>query len=154
MSPKQRQRLAFAAILMTGVAAATALVLYSFEQNLLYFYTPSQIARGEAPAARAVNVGGIVVAGSVRHEQSGGAPTVYFALTDNVKTVSLTYTGLLPDLFREGQGIVATGRVRADGVFHADRVLAKHDENYMPPEVAEMLERTGKPIGITPHGNL
>ncbi len=146
MSPRQKQRLAFAAILTLGVAAATALVLYSLERNLLYFYTPSQIVHHEAPAQRSVNVGGIVVVDSVEHAMD--SPTVRFALTDTVETVALVYTGLLPDLFREGQGIVATGRVRADGVFVAERVLAKHDENYMPPEVAEALERAGKPLGV------
>ena len=149
MSPRQKQRLAFVAIVATGAAAATALVLYSLEQNLLYFYTPSQIVRGETPE-RTVNVGGIVVAGSVHHTE-GEAPTVRFSLTDTVETVPLVYTGLLPDLFREGQGIVATGRVGADGVFVADRVLAKHDENYMPPEVAEAIEQArGKPLGVVP----
>ncbi len=148
MSPRQKQRLVFIIIVLTGFAAATVLVLYSLEQNLLYFYTPSQVVRGEAPDRRAVNIGGIVVAGSVRHDQNSAA--VHFDLTDTAETVSLVYHGLLPDLFREGQGIVATGRVRADGVFAADRVLAKHDENYMPPEVVEALRRAGSPVGIPP----
>ncbi len=152
MSPKQKQRLAFVAILATGAAAATALVLYSLEQNLLYFYTPSQVVRGEAPGQRAVNIGGIVVVGSVRHDEN--SPTVRFELTDTAETVPLVYTGLLPDLFREGQGIVATGRVRADGVFAAERVLAKHDENYMPPEVAAALKQAGKPLGVPSRGAL
>ena len=122
-------------------------MLYSLEQNLLYFYTPSQVKSNAAPAQRAVNVGGIVVAGSVRHE-TGDRPTVRFDLSDTAETITLVYTGLLPDLFREGQGIVATGRVRGDGVFVAERVLAKHDENYMPPEVAEALQRAGEPLGV------
>ena len=146
MSPKQNQRLIFIVILATGVALATTLVLYSLEQNLLYFYTPSQIVDGENPDQRAINIGGIVVSGSVRHAEN--SQTVHFTLTDTVATMQLVYIGLLPDLFREGQGIVATGRVRADGIFVADRVLAKHDENYMPPEIAEALERAGKPLGI------
>ncbi len=146
MSPRQKQRLAFVAVLVAGAAVVAVLVLYSLGQNLLYFYTPSQIARGEAPEQRMVNIGGMVVEGSVVHAED--APTVRFALTDMTETVALVYTGLLPDLFREGQGIVATGRVGSDGVFIADRVLAKHDENYMPPEVAEALEKAGEPLGI------
>ena len=146
MSPKQRQRLAFTSILAVGVATATALVLFSLEQNLLYFYTPSQVQRGDAPAQRSVNIGGMVVAGSVRHAED--SPIVHFALTDYAATVALVYSGLLPDLFREGQGIVATGRVRGDGVFVAERVLAKHDENYMPPSVAKALKEAGKPLGV------
>ena len=146
MSPRQKQRLAFVAILTAGVAVAVVLVLYSFEQNILYFYTPSQIKGNEAPLKRNINIGGIVVAGSVRHDKDN--PTVRFELTDTAKTVALVYTGLLPDLFREGQGIVATGRVRADGTFVAERVLAKHDENYMPPEVAEALKRAGQPVSV------
>ena len=149
MSPRQKQRLAFAAILFTGVGTATALVLFSLEQNLLYFYTPSQIVNGEAPDRRSINVGGLVVDGSVRYSDSSS--TVYFALTDTAETVRLEYTGLLPDLFREGQGIVATGRVHGDGTFIAERVLAKHDENYMPPEVAEALQQAGRPLAVPPH---
>ena len=146
MSPRQKQRLAFVAVLIVGATVAAVLVVYSLGQNLLYFYTPSQIARGEAPEQRMVNIGGIVVEGSVVYAED--TPTVRFALTDRNKTVALVYTGLLPDLFREGQGVIATGKVRDNGVFVADRVLAKHDENYMPPEVAEALEKTGQPLGI------
>ena len=147
MSPRQKRRLAFVAVLATGAVAATALVLYSLGQNLLYFYTPSQIVHGEAPGQRMVNIGGIVVEGSVVHAED--TPTVSFALTDMHETVALVYTGLLPDLFREGQGVIATGSLGSDGVFVADRVLAKHDENYMPPEVAETLKKSDRPLGIT-----
>lgn len=146
MSPKQKQRLGFVAILVGGAGIAAALIVYSLGQNLLYFYTPTQIVCGEVPVQRMVNVGGLVVRDSVVH--TGDGLTVHFALTDTGETVGLVYTGLLPDLFREGQGVVATGKLGDDGVFVADRVLARHDENYMPPEVAEALERAGRAPGV------
>ena len=136
MTPRQRQRLRFVLLLLGAFIGATVLVLYALDENLLYFYSPSQITAGEAPANRAFNVGGMVVGGSVAHD---GDATVRFVLTDHQHTVTVRYTGILPDLFREGQGIVATGRLRGQ-LFIADRVLAKHDENYMPPEVADMLD--------------
>jgi len=141
MTPRRKQRLAFVAILLAGFAAAAALVLYSFEKNLLYFYTPTQIAEQAPPAGRTFNLGGMVVPGSVRRGER-----VQFELTDNHSTTRVVYRGLLPDLFGDGQGAVATGRLREDGVFAADTVLAKHDENYMPPGLAESLGQ--KPVGI------
>lgn len=147
MTTRHKQRLAFVILLVTAFTTATALVLYSFEQNLLYFYTPSQVAAGENPDSRSFNLGGMVVAGSVRQEDT----RLHFQLTDTAATVSLVYEGLVPDLFREGQGIVATGSVNEAGVFVAERVLAKHDENYMPPEVASTLQNM-QPLGIgMPH---
>ncbi len=145
MSPRQRQRLIFAAILLIGFSAATGLVLYSLERNLLYFFAPSQVADGMAPQGRSFNLGGMVVAGSVRRTKP-----IHFELTDHQKTVRVVYDGLLPDLFAEGQGVVATGRLNDAGVFEADEVLAKHDENYMPPHVADMLKESGggKPLTI------
>ena len=125
------------------LVAATALVLTAFEQNMLYFYTPTQIAAGEAPEGRRLRVGGLVEQGSVR--RTPGALEVRFDVTDLDRTVTVAYTGVLPDLFREGQGVVAHGLVGEDGLFEADEVLARHDENYMPPEVAEMLEERGHP---------
>jgi len=125
------------------LAAATALVLTAFEQNMLYFYTPTQIASGEAPERRRLRVGGLVERGSVR--RLSGALEVRFDVTDLDRSVTVAYAGVLPDLFREGQGVVAHGRLGADGLFEADEVLARHDENYMPPEVAEMLEEKGHP---------
>jgi len=125
------------------LAAATALVLTAFEQNMLYFYTPTQIASGEAPEGRRLRVGGLVERGSVR--RLSGALEVRFDVTDLDRSVTVAYAGVLPDLFREGQGVVAHGRLGADGLFEADEVLARHDENYMPPEVAEMLEEKGHP---------
>ena len=139
MTPRRRQRLIFVVVLLLGFGVATALVLYSLERNLLYFFAPSQIAEGLAPQGRSFNLGGMVVEGSVRRTKP-----VRFAVTDHQKTVHVVYDGLLPDLFAEGQGIVATGRLNAKGVFEADEVLAKHDENYMPPSVADMLKESHK----------
>lgn len=155
MPAQRRRRLFFAATLVTAFGAAAALALYAFEENLLYFYTPAQLAPAQpggeaARAGRAFNLGGVVVDGSVR--RAGGDAEVRFALSDGAATVQVRYTGLLPDLFREGQGVVATGRLNAAGEFVADRVLAKHDENYMPPEVAEALQGGGAPLGV-PRGD-
>ena len=121
-----------------GVAVAAALGLTAFQENLLYFYSPSQIAAGEAPDNRKFRVGGLVVAGTV--VRATDSLLIKFNLTDNSKTMTVEYSGILPDLFREGQGIVAMGENNSDGVFVADEVLAKHDENYMPPEVAAALK--------------
>jgi cytochrome c-type biogenesis protein CcmE len=125
-------------MVLFGVALATVLGLTAFKENLLYFYSPSQIRAGEAPSSRSFRIGGLVVNGSVQREEGGLA--VKFDLTDNSATVPVTYTGILPDLFREGQGIVAMGSLDSTGLFVADEVLAKHDENYMPPEVADALK--------------
>jgi len=123
--------------ILAGVATAAALAVLAFEDNLLYFYSPSQVAAGEAPSARTFRVGGLVTAGSV--ERAAGSLAVRFIVTDLKESITVRYEGLLPDLFREGQGVIAHGRMTADGEFAADEVLAKHDENYMPPEVAEAL---------------
>ncbi|MGE0388420.1 MAG: cytochrome c maturation protein CcmE [Gammaproteobacteria bacterium] len=137
MTPR-RQRMVVVGAIVLGVAIAAGLALRAFQGNLLYFFSPAQVRAGEAPREQNFRVGGLVVAGSV--QRRSGDLTVRFDLTDNAATIPVTYTGILPDLFREGQGIVALGRFGADGVFHAEEVLAKHDENYMPPEVAEALE--------------
>ena len=142
MTPRRRRMVAMTSGLVCLVAA-TALVLTAFEQNMLYFYTPTQIAAGEAPEGRRLRVGGLVERGSVR--RTPGSLEVRFDVTDLDRTVTVAYAGVLPDLFREGQGVVAHGAVGADGLFQADEVLARHDENYMPPEVAEMLEERGHP---------
>lgn len=144
MRPRRRQRLIFVGVMLVGVAIATALVLTAIGENMLYFYSPTQIVAGEAPRSHDVRVGGLVVAGSVARGQ--GDLDVRFELTDTAAVVPVTYTGILPDLFREGQGIVALGRVDSGGVFRAREVLAKHDENYMPPEVAEALEESGHTV--------
>ncbi len=141
MTPRQR-RMLWVGLIVAGVSAATFLALAAFQKNLLYFYTPSQIAAGEAPTGYAFRVGGLVKKGSVHREPDSLA--VRFTLTDGAAEVTVFYDGILPDLFREGQGIIAIGRLQPDGRFQATQVLAKHDENYMPPEVAEALERSGK----------
>jgi cytochrome c-type biogenesis protein CcmE len=136
MSPKQKQRLAFVLILVLGVGAAAALALTALDENVAYFFSPSEVQAGKSPVMRNFRLGGLVEQGSVRKE--GDGLTVHFTITDGVAAVPVTYHGLLPDLFREGQGIVAFGQM--DGArFSADEVLAKHDENYMPPEAAQAL---------------
>jgi cytochrome c-type biogenesis protein CcmE len=137
MTPRQKRMVTVAAIL-AGVGIATAFALQAFQKNLLYYYSPSQIQAGEAPSARSFRVGGLVQNGSV--ERAPGSLEVRFTLTDFANTVGVSYTGILPDLFREGQGIIARGRLGDNGVFVAEEVLAKHDENYMPPEVKDSLK--------------
>ena len=129
-----------------GVAAlgvAATLVLNAFQSNLVFFFTPTQIAAGEAPRGKAFRVGGLVEPGSVKRDGT----TVVFNVTDNAKSIAVAYTGILPDLFKEGRGVVAQGTLEHDGTFKAREVLAKHDENYMPPEAAEALRRAGHPVG-------
>ena len=121
-----------------GVAVAAVLGLTAFEENLLYFYSPTQVKAGEAPMEHTFRVGGLVVDGSVK--RAPDSLQIRFDVTDNAEVMSIEYTGILPDLFREGQGIVAIGRFQADGKFVAQEVLAKHDEKYMPPEVADALK--------------
>ncbi len=128
--------------IVIGLAAlgiASALVLNAFQSNLVFFFSPTQIAANEAPRERSFRVGGLVEQGSIRRD--AGGLTVNFVVTDLAKKIPVTYTGLLPDLFREGKGVVAQGKLGPDGVFHADQVLAKHDENYMPPEAADALKK-------------
>jgi len=144
MNPRRRKMLFGIIFVVLGVAAATALGLKAFQENLLYFYSPSQIANGEAPVSRLFRIGGMVVDGSVKRDPD--SLKVSFVLTDTGKSVGVSYEGILPDLFREGQGIVANGQLDKDGVFVAEEVLAKHDENYMPPEVAEALANAGTEV--------
>jgi cytochrome c-type biogenesis protein CcmE len=127
----------FVTLLVAGVAAATGLVIAAMGENMLYFYSPAQIRAGEAPSGPGIRVGGMVVEGSV---QRGDGTEVSFTLSDGAATVDVIYAGILPDLFRESQGIVASGVLDTGHTLRADEVLAKHDENYMPPEVAEALE--------------
>jgi cytochrome c-type biogenesis protein CcmE len=129
---------------LAGLGVAASLVLNAFQSNLVFFFTPTQIATNEAPHDRAFRMGGLVEAGSVQREKDG--LTVHFRVTDTAKTIPVVYTGILPDLFREGKGVVAQGRLGSDGVFKASEVLAKHDENYMPPEAADALKKAGHPI--------
>jgi len=136
MAPRRKRLLAVVAIL-AGVGAATALAMLAFEDNLLYFYNPSQVLAGDAPSGRTFRIGGMVTEGSLKRTE--GTPAVRFVVTDYQHSIPVRYEGLLPDLFREGQGVIAHGKLSAAGEFEADEVLAKHDENYMPPEVAESL---------------
>jgi cytochrome c-type biogenesis protein CcmE len=136
MTPRRKRLLAVGGILL-GVAASTAVALRAFDDNMLYFYDPSQIAAGQAPAGKTFRVGGMVTQGSVKRVP--GSLEVHFVLTDFAHSVTVSYDKLLPDLFREGQGVIAHGHLQ-DGVFVADEVLAKHDEKYMPPEVAKSLK--------------
>ena len=142
MKPRQR-RLAWIIAGLLAISVATALVLNAFRSNLVFFFTPSEVAQGKAPSGRVFRIGGLVGEGSVERDGT----TVRFTVTDNVHTINVSYTGILPDLFKEGRGVVAQGLVQGDGSFLAREVLAKHDENYMPPEAAEALKRAGHPVG-------
>ena len=141
MRAKRKQRLIFIVILLIGFSAATALGLYAMRQNIMLFHTPTEVVTGEVPKNKLFRIGGLVVEGSVNKGSDG--LTTEFNLTDTNNSVTVTFTGLLPDLFREGQGIVAQGRLNEKGIFVAQEVLAKHDENYMPPEVADALKESG-----------
>ena len=136
MTPRRKRLLAVVAILI-GVGAAAALASLAFKDNLLYFYNPSQVLAGDAPRGRTFRIGGMVTEGSLKRTE--GTLAVQFVVTDYRHSIPVRYEGLLPDLFREGQGMIAHGRMNDRGEFIADEVLAKHDENYMPPEVAESL---------------
>ena len=128
----------FVGVVLAGVALAATLAISAIGENMLYFFSPTQVVAGEAPQGRTLRVGGLVVPGSI--QRADGSLTIRFDLTDQSQTITVSYTGILPDLFREGQGIIAMGSMQPSGMFRADEVLAKHDENYMPPEVAEALK--------------
>jgi cytochrome c-type biogenesis protein CcmE len=134
----RHKRLALVVLGLFAMATAAGLVLSTFNENLTFFFSPSQIAAGEAPAGRTFRIGGLVQEGSLRRGADG--LTAYFTITDTVQSIPVVYTGILPDLFKEGRGCVAQGKVGRDGVFRAEQVLAKHDENYMPVEAAQSLE--------------
>jgi len=136
----RHKRLAAIALGLVALGIATALVLTAFEKNLVFFFTPSQVAANEAPQGRLFRIGGMVEKGSVKRE----GIEVRFVVTDTAKTIPVVYRGALPDLFREGKGVVAQGTLGADGVFQAREVLAKHDENYMPPEAAHAVSEAQK----------
>ena len=145
MKPRHK-RMAMIAIGVAALAVCAALVLSAFRENLVFFFTPSQVAANEAPQGRLFRIGGLVETGSVKRQPDG--VTVRFVVTDTAKSIPVLYKGALPDLFREGKGVVTQGRLGPDGVFQATEVLAKHDENYMPPEAAEALKQAhskGKP---------
>lgn len=139
MNPKRKQRLLLILLGTGGVAATVLLVLFALGQNVNFFYSPSDIARGEAPTGRDIRAGGMVKEGSVRRDSE--SLRVSFVVTDYSSEVPVTYEGILPDLFREGDGVVAIGRLDEDGRVTAREVLAKHDETYMPPEVTDAMER-------------
>jgi cytochrome c-type biogenesis protein CcmE len=140
----RHKRLAAIAVGIAALGIAAALVLSAFEKNLVFFFTPSQVAANEAPQGRLFRIGGMVLAGSVRRE----GIEVRFVVTDTAKSIPVVYRGALPDLFREGKGVVAQGTLGADGVFQAREVLAKHDENYMPPEAAHAVEKAQKTLRL------
>lgn len=144
MKPR-KQRMAIVAVILVGVAVAVGLTLQAFEEGVSFFYSPSELLAGDAPAGREVRMGGLVLEGSVQREP--GSMEVVFDVTDLENTVQVSYTGVLPDLFRDGQGVVAHGVMQEDGQFVAEKILAKHDENYMSPEVADMLADKGHPGG-------
>jgi cytochrome c-type biogenesis protein CcmE len=138
MKPRHR-RFAWIGAGVLLLAVAAGLVLNAFRSNLVFFFSPSDVAENRAPQGRAFRIGGMVVEKSLTRAPDG--LTVRFAVTDTLKTVPVVYTGILPDLFKEGKGVVAQGKIGADGVFHATEVLAKHDENYMPPEAAAAIDQ-------------
>jgi cytochrome c-type biogenesis protein CcmE len=138
----RKKRLYIVLAILVGVSAAVGLALSALQENINLFYTPTQIANGEAPKDTRIRAGGMVAKGSVK--RSADSLDVEFVVTDFAKNVTIRYRGILPDLFREEQGIVALGKLGADGVLVADEVLAKHDENYMPPEVTKALKDSGK----------
>ena len=141
MKPRHK-RLAAIGLGVVALGVAAALVLAAFQKNLVFFFTPSQVAANEAPQGRTFRIGGMVVAGSLKRE----GVSVEFTVTDTAKSMRVTYRGQLPDLFREGKGVVAQGQLGADGMFRASEVLAKHDENYMPPEAADAVKKAQQTV--------
>ncbi|MEE8207724.1 MAG: cytochrome c maturation protein CcmE [Nitrosomonadaceae bacterium] len=141
MKPRHKKLvIIFVSVAALGLSAK--LVLDAFQSNLVFFFSPTQVAANEAPRGKSFRIGGLVEKGSVKRQSDG--ITVNFVVTDTAKVIPVVYTGILPDLFKEGKGVVAQGKLSADGVFRADEVLAKHDENYMPPEAANALEQARK----------
>lgn len=147
MTPR-RQRMLVVGLVLVGVVGAVALSLRAFQENLLYYYTPTKVLDGEAPSGKKFRLGGMVEDGSVKREV--GSMELSFNVTDSHKTLTVIYSGVLPDLFKEGQGVIARGHLEPNGVFRADEVLAKHDENYMPPEMAEAMARQGSKAPAMP----
>ena len=138
----RHKRMMFIVVGLAGVAAVAALILNALQSNINHFFSPTEVASNQVPKDRTFRLGGLVEVNSLQREDDG--LTVHFKVTDNAETVLVTYTGILPDLFQEGQGVVAQGKIGPDGVFLADEVLAKHDETYMPPEVADALKKADK----------
>ena len=146
MNRRRRNRLIAATVIAAGVGVAVLLISFAFRDNLMFFFSPSQVMAGEAPVDKPIRVGGLVVPGTIERMTEG--VTVRFDITDTAQTLTIEYDGILPDLFKEGQGVIAKGRLNAEGIMKATQVLAKHDENYMPPEVAESLRAQG---AMPPH---
>ncbi len=140
MTPRRKQRLIMVIFMLLGISIATTLALKAFNENMMFFYSPTEIKEGKAPINQDFRLGGLVVEGSVRREDNN--LTVFFDLTDNNEVITVSYEGILPDLFREGQGIIARGQLNDSGVVIAVEVLAKHDENYMAPEIKDALEKS------------
>jgi len=139
MTPARKKRLFLISLMVAGVAVGVGLALKSLDENIMFFFTPTEVRAGKAPGNKLFRMGGMVVNGSV--SRPGDGLTVQFDLTDNERQVTVKYAGILPDLFREGQGIIANGKLNGDGEFVAQEVLAKHDENYMSPELAGMHKK-------------
>jgi len=135
---RRHKRIAFIVAGLAGLGVAAALVLSAFQNNLVFFFSPSQVAAKEAPVNKTFRVGGLVENGTLKRDSDG--LTVRFTVTDTAKSIPVIYKGILPDLFKEGKGCVAQGRIGDDGIFYADQVLAKHDENYMPPEAGKAID--------------
>lgn len=147
MTPRQK-RMWFIIAGVALVGAAVGLVLFALKNNVSLYFTPTQVYNKEAPQGRSFRIGGLVEVGSVQREKDG--LSVRFSITDTVQMMPVIYKGILPDLFKEGKGVVAQGKLETDGVFHADEVLAKHDENYMPPEAADALKKAGAAKATAP----
>jgi cytochrome c-type biogenesis protein CcmE len=136
---RRHKRIAFVVAGLAALGIATALVLNAFQNNLVFFFSPTQVASKEAPTGRTFRVGGLVENGSIKRDTDG--LTVRFKVTDTAKSIPVVFKGILPDLFKEGRGCVAQGKVGEDGIFYADQVLAKHDENYMPPQAGDAIDK-------------
>jgi cytochrome c-type biogenesis protein CcmE len=136
---RRHKRIGFILVALAGLGIATFFVAGAFRNNLVFFFSPTQVVAKEAPVNRTFRVGGLVQDGTLQREKDG--LTVRFVVTDTAANVPVVYKGILPDLFKEGRGCVAQGRLTSDGVFHADQVLAKHDENYMPPEAGQAIDK-------------
>jgi len=140
----RHKKLLVIVLALVGIGIAAALILNAFQSNLVFFFSPTQVKNGEAPLDRAFRIGGLVESGSVKREADG--LTVRFVVTDTAQSMPVLYKGILPDLFKEGKGVVAEGKLGRDGLFTATQVLAKHDENYMPPEAASAIEQAQKTL--------
>ena len=136
---RRHKRIAFIVVGLVGLSVAAFLVASAFRNNLVFFFSPTQVVAKEAPINRTFRVGGLVEKGTIKRDSDG--LTVRFTVTDTAASIPIVYKGILPDLFKEGRGCVAQGKIGEDGVFHADQVLAKHDENYMPPEAGQAIDK-------------